>query len=98
MFARRVEGRHSCEFVHALGRWKSYVFFVDFGVIFLPGGTPGASRAPLGAQVGSQVVFLMVLRRPGDGFWAPFGPFGLSWACRGATLGVALALKVGRKE
>ena len=48
-------------------------FFIDFGVIFCPGGTPGASRAPLGAQVGSQVEFLMVFRRPGGGFGAPLG-------------------------
>ena len=34
-----------------------YRFFVDLGVIFRPGGTPGASRAPLNTKVGSQVDF-----------------------------------------
>ena len=34
-----------------------YCFFVDLGVIFRPGGTPGASRAPLNTKVGSQVDF-----------------------------------------
>ena len=34
-----------------------YSFFVDVGVIFRPGGTPGASRAPLNTKVGSQVDF-----------------------------------------
>ena len=71
---------------------------MDFGVIFPPGGTPGASRAPLGAQVGSQVEFLMVCSRPGGGFGAPLGPFGLPWTSLGATLGVTLAPKVGLKE
>ena len=62
---------------------QKYRFLVDFGVIFPPGGTPGASRAPLGAQVGSQVDFLMVFRRPGGGFAAPLGPFGLPWGAFG---------------
>ena len=62
---------------------ESCRFFIDFGVIFPPGGTPGASRAPLGAQVGSQVDFLMVFGRPGGGFGAPLGPFGLPWASLG---------------
>ena len=52
MFARCVEGRHSHEFIQALGAMEKLCFLCDFGVIFLPGGTPGASRAPLGAQVG----------------------------------------------
>ena len=56
---------------------QKYRALVDFGAIFPPGGTPGASRAPLGAQVGSQVDFLMVFRR------APLGPFGLLWASLG---------------
>ena len=34
-----------------------YGFFVDLGIIFRPGGTPGASRAPLNTKVGSQVDF-----------------------------------------
>jgi hypothetical protein len=32
-------------------------FLVDFGVNFLPVGTPGASRAPLGDQVVAQTDF-----------------------------------------
>ena len=34
-----------------------YGFFVDLNVIFRPGGTPGASRAPLNTKVGSHVDF-----------------------------------------
>jgi hypothetical protein len=33
-----------------------YSFFVDLGVIFNPGGTPGASRATLNTKVRSHVV------------------------------------------
>ena len=34
-----------------------YGFFVALGIIFRPGGTPGASRAPLNTKVESQVDF-----------------------------------------
>ena len=34
-----------------------YRFFVDLAVIYRPGGTPGASRAPLNTKVGSHVDF-----------------------------------------
>ena len=64
-----------------------FVFLVDFGVIFPPGGTPGASWPPLGAQVGSQVKFLMLFRCPWGGFGAPFGSFGLPWGALGSHLG-----------
>ena len=47
MFAKRVEGRHSREFIHTLGVVGKQRFLVDFGMNFLPVGTPGASRAPL---------------------------------------------------
>ena len=70
------------------------VFFIDFGAIFPPGGTPGASRAPLGAQVVSQVDFLMVFSRPGGGFGAPFGPFGLLWGTFGLTWAPKVETKV----
>jgi len=66
---------------------ESCCFFIDFGAIFPPGGTPGASRAPLGAQVVSQVDFLMFFSPPGGGFGAPFGPFGLPLGSFGAPLG-----------
>jgi hypothetical protein len=82
VFAWRVEGRHSRDFFHAQGRCKSIVL-KSILVAFSTGGTPGASRAPLGAQVGSQVDFLMVFRRPGGGFGVPLGPFGLPWATLG---------------
>ena len=48
MFAKRVGGRHSREFIHTLGVVGNKYLLVDFGVHFFPVGTPGASRAPLG--------------------------------------------------
>ena len=55
MCGRRVEGRHAREFIHTLGVvGKQRFFLFDFGLNFLPVGTPGASRAPLGDQVVSQ--------------------------------------------
>ena len=73
-------------------------FFSRFWYHFPSRGTPGASRAPLGAQVVSQVDFLMFFSPPGGGFGAPFGRFGLPRASRGATLGVTLAPKMDIKE
>ena len=100
MFAKRVEGRHSRGFVHVLGAVEKFSFLVDFGVISLRGGTPGASWAALDHQVplGSQVDFLMVFKCPGCVFWGPCGPFGHPWARLGATLGVTLAPEVGRGD
>ena len=69
-----------------------------FGSISLLGGTPGASRAALDDQVGSQVDFFMVFRCPGGVFWRPCGPFGHPWARLGASLGVTLAPEVGRGD
>ena len=80
------------------GWWESDDFLVDFGVNFLPVGTPGASRAPLGDQVVSQNDFVTVFRCPGDALWGPGGPFGRPWACLGATLGITWAPKVAKKE
>ena len=77
---------------------QKYRSLVDFGAIFPPGGTPGASRAPLGAQVGSQVDFLMVFRRPGGGFGAPVGPFGLPWATLGRPWASLWRLKWTQKS
>ena len=77
---------------------QKYRSLVDFGAIFPPGGTPGASRAPLGAQVGSQVDFLMVFRRPGGGFGAPLGPFGLPWASLGRPWASLWRLKWTQKS
>ena len=77
---------------------ESCCFFIDFGAIFPPGGTPGASRAPLGAQVGSQVDLLMVFSRPGGGFGAPFGPFGLPWGDLGPHFGAQSGHKRGEKR
>ena len=66
MFAKRVEGRHSRELIHTLGVVGSNDFLVDFGVNFLPVGTPAASRAPLGDQVTSQSDFATAFRCPRD--------------------------------
>ena len=98
MFAKHVEGRHSHGLVHVLWAVEKFSFSNDFGVNFLTGGTPGASRAALDDQVGSQVDFLMVFRCPGGGFWRPCGPFGRHWARLGATLGVTLAPEAGRGD
>ena len=76
-------------------------FFFDFGVIFLPEGTPGASRAALFYRWGSGSVFLMIFRSPGEGFGAPFGPFGLPWGDLGfhfADLGPHFAAQSGHKR
>ena len=90
MLAKRVERRHSREFIHTLGVVGKQCFLIDFGVNFLPVGTPGASRAPLGDQVVSQNDFVTVFRCPGDALWGPGGPFGnlgpaleRPWASRG---------------
>ena len=90
MFAKRVEGRHSRDFFHTLGVVGEQHFLVDFSVNFLPVGTPGASRAPLGDQVVSQSDFLTGFRCPGDALWGPgvplrdLGPaLERPWASRG---------------
>ena len=98
MFAKRVEGRHSRELIHTLWVVGKQRFLLDFGVNFLPLGTPGASRAPLGDQVASQSDFVTVFRCPGDALSGPGGPCGRPWACFGATLGVTWAPKVAKKE
>ena len=51
MLAKRVEGRHSRELIHTLGVVENNDFLINFGVNFLPVGTPGTSRAPMGDQV-----------------------------------------------
>ena len=66
MFAKRVEGRDAREFVHILRVVEGQRFLIDFGVNFLPVGTPGGSRAPLGDQVVSQSDFQTVFRWPGN--------------------------------
>ena len=98
MFAKRVEGRHSRGFVHVLGAVENYVFLMTLGAISLLASTPGASRAALDDQVGSQVDLLMVFRCPGGVFWRPCGLFGRPWACLGTTLGVTWAPKVAKKK
>ena len=67
------------------------------GSISLLGGTPGASRAALDDQVGSQADFLMVFKCLGGVFWRPRGPFGDPWARLGATLGVTLHQKLAEE-
>ena len=81
MCARRVEGRHAREFIPTLAATGKHSLLIDFGVNFLPVGTPGTSRAPLGDQVVSQSDFLTVFRCPGDALWNPGGPFGRPGAC-----------------
>ena len=98
MFAKRVERRHSRGFVHVLGALEKFSFSMILGSISLLVGTPGASRAALDDQVGSQVDFLMVFRCPGGVFWRPCGPFGHPGARLVATLGVTLAPEVGRGD
>jgi hypothetical protein len=57
-----------------------YSFFVDLGVIFNPGGTPGASRATLNTKVRSHVVFWWVWDVPGEALGVLFGLFNIPWA------------------
>ena len=97
VFARRVEGCHSRQFIHTLGATRKQRF-IEFGVNFLIGGTPGASRAPLADQVRSQVDLLMVFRCPGDALWGPGGSFARPGACLGATLGVTSAQNSEERE
>ena len=48
------------ELIHTLGVVGKQRFLLDFGVNFLPEGTPGASRAPLGDQVAQRDLLLHV--------------------------------------
>jgi len=98
VFAKRVERRDAREFFHTLRVVEGQRFLIDFGVNFLPVGTPGGSRAPLGDQVVSQSDFVTVFQCPGDALSGPGGPCGRPWACFGATLGVTWAPKVAKKE
>jgi hypothetical protein len=98
VFAKREKGRHSREFIHTLGVVGKQRSLGDFGVNFLPVGTPGAFRAPLGDQVVSQSDFETVFRCPGDALWDPGGSFGRPGACLGTNLGVTWAPKVAKKE
>ena len=98
MFAKRVKGRDAREFFHTLRVVEGQRFLIDFGVNFLPVGTPGGSRAPLGDQVVAQADFVTIFQCPGDALWSPGGSFGRPWACLGATLGVTWAPKVAKKN
>ena len=77
---------------------KKVTFFSRFLAHFPLGGYPRSLPDPLGCPGGSQVDFLMVFRRPGEGFGTSFGPFGLPLGTLGATLGVTLAPKVDTEE
>ena len=83
---------------HSLRVVEEQRFLIDFGVSFLPVGTPGSSRAPLGDQVASESDFVTVFRCPGEALWNPGGPFRGPWSCLGATLGVTWAPKVAKKK
>ena len=83
MFAKRVEGRHSREFIHTLGVVGKQRFLVDFGVNFLPVATPGASRAHLDDQVVCQTDIATVVKSPGDALWGPGRSLGTPGACLG---------------
>jgi hypothetical protein len=76
VFAKHVEGRHSRGLVHVLWAVEKFSFSNDFGVNFLTGGTPGASRAALDDQVGSQIDFFVTFNCPRGVFWRPCGLFG----------------------
>jgi hypothetical protein len=57
VFAKRVKGRDARQFFHTLRVVEGQRFLVDLGVNFLPVGTPGGARAPLGDQVVAQASF-----------------------------------------
>ena len=48
MFANRVEGRHSRDFVHVLGAVEKFSLLSDFGVNFVPWSLPGGRGGPDG--------------------------------------------------
>ena len=48
MFAKRVEGRHSCGFVNVLEAVEKSSLLSDFGVNFLPWSFPGSRGGPDG--------------------------------------------------
>ena len=52
MFAKRVEGRHSRDFVHGLGAVEKFSFLNDFGDNFLTGGYPWSFPGGLGEAGG----------------------------------------------
>ena len=77
---------------------EKVMFLRHFWWIFPPGGTPGASLAPLGARVESQIDFLMLFRRPWGGFGTPFGLFGLPWGALGSHLDAQSGAKRVKKS
>ena len=88
VFANRVEGRHSRDFVQVLRAVQKFRSLYDFGVNFLTGGTPEAFQAALEDQVGSQVDFFIGFRCPGGVFWRPcWVPLGQPWGKLGHHLG-----------
>ena len=92
-----MEGRDAREFIQTLRVVGKQRLLVDFSLNFLPVGTPGASRAPLGDQVMSQSDFQSVFRCPGDALWGPGGSFARPGACLEASLGVTWPPKAAKK-
>jgi len=76
---------------------EKIMFLSHFWLIFPPGGTPRGSLAPLGAQVGSQIDFLMLFRHPWGGFGTPFGLFVFPWGVLGLHLGAQSGHKSAKK-
>ena len=79
--------RNAGFFLHIFGI-KINRFFIDFGVIFPPGGTPGAARAAFFPGWGPRSIFYRFQASQG-GFGTPLGSFG-------APLGPTWALKVSQ--
>ena len=77
MFAKRVEGRHSCDFVHILSAVEKSRLLNDFVVIFFTGGVrlEPAERDWM-TWWGRRLIFFMFFNCPGGVFWHPCGRFG----------------------
>ena len=78
-----MEGRHSRDFVHALGAVEELRFSNDFGVSFLTGGgTLEPPGRPWMTRWGRRLIFLCFLSVRGCllvSLWSLWAPLGLPW-------------------
>ena len=100
MFAKRVEGRHSREFIHILGVVEKQRFLVDFDVNFLPVGTPGAGRPWVTRWCPRLILcrFLGVPGMPCGVLVVSLGGRGLPWSDLGRHVGAKSSEKRVKKK